>query len=124
MADRDIDSSSEGTEDLLREDSEGWEDAEPDEEDLQVKDFFSDKIFPDALSMIKYCAENHGLDFIRIRKDFGGYVCLSLRARKDVCSSVHRSRLLWKHQACELSPLRSEERKFETGCLFKGTLPR
>ena len=91
MSDRDVDSSSEGTEDLLREDSEGWEDAEPDIEDLRVKDFFSDKIFPDALSMMKYCAENHGLDFVTIQKEFGGCVCPSLRARKYVCSFVYRS---------------------------------
>ncbi|THY10319.1 S-adenosyl-L-methionine-dependent methyltransferase [Aureobasidium pullulans] len=65
-------SSTSSIDELLREDSEGWEDAEPEEnEDIQVKDFFSDKTFPDAASMIKYAAEQHNFDFLKITKDFG-----------------------------------------------------
>lgn len=70
----DSDTSSEGTASIARPDSEGWEDAEPDEEVVQVKDFFSDKTFPDATSMIKYCAAEHGFDFLKVVQDFGGYV--------------------------------------------------
>jgi len=72
------DDSSESSEDLLREDSEGWEDAELDEEKLEIKDFFSDKIFPDAMSMIKHCAEKHDIDFLKLQKEFGVYVNLCL----------------------------------------------
>ena len=65
-------SSTSSIDELLREDSEGWEDAEPEEEEqIQVKDFFSDKTFPDAASMIKYAAEQHNFDFLKITKDFG-----------------------------------------------------
>ncbi|THW22427.1 S-adenosyl-L-methionine-dependent methyltransferase [Aureobasidium pullulans] len=65
-------SSTSSIDELLREDSEGWEDAEPEEnEDIQVKDFFSDKTFPDAAYMIKYAAEQHNFDFLKITKDFG-----------------------------------------------------
>jgi protein arginine N-methyltransferase 3 len=68
-------SSTSSIDELLREDSEGWEDAEPEEnEEIQVKDFFSDKTFPDAASMIKYAAEQHNFDFLKITKDFGGYL--------------------------------------------------
>ena len=63
--------SSEATEDVLREDSEGWEDAEPDEESIQVKDFFSDETFPDALSMVQSCAKNHGFDFLKTQQTLG-----------------------------------------------------
>jgi len=72
------DDSSESSEDLLREDSEGWEDAELDEEKLEIKDFFSDKIFPDAMSMIKHCASQHDVDFLKLQKKFGVYVNLCL----------------------------------------------
>jgi protein arginine N-methyltransferase 3 len=65
-------SSTSSIDELLREDSEGWEDAEPEEEEqIQVKDFFSDKTFPDAASMIKYAAEQHDFDFLKITRDFG-----------------------------------------------------
>ena len=64
-------SSSEATEDALREDSEGWEDAEPDEEILQVKDFFSDATFPDALSMVQSCAQNLDFDFLKTQQTLG-----------------------------------------------------
>jgi len=66
--------SSDASDDLLREDSEGWEDAEPDEEKIQVKDFFSDAVFPDAKAMVKHCTETHGLDFSQLIEHFGGYV--------------------------------------------------
>lgn len=70
-------SSSEGS--LDRPDSEGWEDQEPDAENVQIKDFFSDKVFPDAVSMIQYAAEQHGFDFVKIVKEFGVfksyYIC-------------------------------------------------
>jgi len=68
-------SSTSSIDELLREDSEGWEDAEPEEnEEIQVKDFFSDQTFPDAASMIKYAAEQHNFDFLKITKDFGGFL--------------------------------------------------
>lgn len=79
MARDDIDSSDASStssiDELLREDSEGWEDAEPEEnEEIHVKDFFSDKTFSNAAEMIKYAAEQHNFDFLKITKDFGGYV--------------------------------------------------
>jgi protein arginine N-methyltransferase 3 len=54
----------------LREE-EGWEDAEPDQEDLQVVSLFDEKTFPDAQSMIAYCKEKHGFDFIGVQKNLG-----------------------------------------------------
>ena len=68
----DLSSHSSDSESIARPDSEGWEDAEPDEEVVQVKDFFSEKTFPDALSMIKYAAAEHDFDFLKIAKTLGG----------------------------------------------------
>lgn len=65
-------SSQSSDESIVRPDSEGWEDAEPDEEIVQVKDFFSDKTFPDAKSMIEYAATEHDFDFLKIANNFGG----------------------------------------------------
>lgn len=51
----------------LREE-EGWEDAEPDHENLQLVSLFDETTFPDAQSMIEYCKEKYGFDFIGVQK--------------------------------------------------------
>lgn len=85
-------SSTSSIDELLREDSEGWEDAEPEEnEEIQVKDFFSEKTFPDAASMIKYASEQHNFDFLKITKDFGGYPRFLMRICFDHFSNKTRS---------------------------------
>ena len=57
-----------------------WQDMEPDEELLSVVSFFDDRTFPDAKSMLTYCAEKHGFDFLatckRLGLDFHGAVKL------------------------------------------------
>ncbi|KAF2149283.1 S-adenosyl-L-methionine-dependent methyltransferase [Myriangium duriaei CBS 260.36] len=55
----------------VREDSEGWEDLEPDVESVHVKDFFSDDVFPSATAMLDHCKKTHSLDFVKIQKDLG-----------------------------------------------------
>jgi protein arginine N-methyltransferase 3 len=57
----------------LREE-EGWEDAEPDQEELQFVSLFDDKTFPDAKSMIDYCKESYQFDLISIIKQHGLYL--------------------------------------------------
>jgi protein arginine N-methyltransferase 3 len=49
----------------------GWEDAEPDQEELQIVSLFDDKVFSDAKSMIEYCKEKFGFDFLGVRKELG-----------------------------------------------------
>lgn len=82
----DVSSSSESGNEL-REDSEGWEDLEPDVETVQVKDFFSDAVFPSASAMLDHCKASHGLDFVRLQKDlkldFLGSVKLVNYLRKE-----------------------------------------
>jgi protein arginine N-methyltransferase 3 len=67
---RSISSSSSSDVSELREDD-GWEDAEPDIEDLQIVSLFDDKVFPDAKSMIEYSKEKYGFDFVGVQKGLG-----------------------------------------------------
>ncbi|PNS15080.1 Ribosomal protein arginine N-methyltransferase rmt3 [Sphaceloma murrayae] len=55
----------------IREDSEGWEDLEPDVETIEVKDFFSNATFPSAKAMLEHCKTAHGFDFVSVRTTFG-----------------------------------------------------
>ena len=62
-------------------DEDDWNDVEQDEEaNIPVVCLLDDKTFTDALSMLKYCKEDHGLDFLgirdRLRLDFMG--CIKL----------------------------------------------
>jgi protein arginine N-methyltransferase 3 len=54
--------------DLDLQEEDGWEDAEQDQEDIQVISLFDDKIFPDVVSMIAYCKEQHRFDLIATLK--------------------------------------------------------
>lgn len=63
-------------------DEEGWLDVNPedDEEPQSVISLLDDRVFPDAISMIAYCKEEHGFDFLAVRDrlslDFYGCVKL------------------------------------------------
>ncbi|KAF2091358.1 ribosomal protein arginine N-methytransferase rmt3 [Saccharata proteae CBS 121410] len=52
-------------------DDEGWEDAEPDVESVQVVGLFDDKTFPDAKAMIEDCKQRYQFDFIDVQKRLG-----------------------------------------------------
>ncbi|KAK5020031.1 Ribosomal protein arginine N-methyltransferase rmt3 [Cryomyces antarcticus] len=65
-------SSEASTDPLNPEQDEDWEDAEPEEEEnLQVKDFFSDETFPSARAMLEFCQDQYGFDFVKVQKDLG-----------------------------------------------------
>ncbi|PYI15483.1 S-adenosyl-L-methionine-dependent methyltransferase [Aspergillus japonicus CBS 114.51] len=49
---------------------EGWEDVEPDDETQPVVGLFSDKVYPDVLSMLKETKDKHSFDLRAIRKEF------------------------------------------------------
>ncbi|KAI0376582.1 S-adenosyl-L-methionine-dependent methyltransferase [Hypomontagnella monticulosa] len=62
-------------------DSEGWNDAEDDEEETpEVISLLDDRVFPDVMSMLAHCKEKHNFDFLGIRQrlqlDFHGCVKL------------------------------------------------
>lgn len=56
------------------EDDEGWEDAEPDVENIEVMSFFSNKRYSSIGSMLEDCKQQHGFDFVACVKDFRAYV--------------------------------------------------
>jgi hypothetical protein len=49
-------------------DEEGWEDAEPDEEQIPIVSLFDDRVFTDARSMLEYCKERYHFDFISVQR--------------------------------------------------------
>jgi hypothetical protein len=54
------------------------DDDEGDEESVQVISLLDDRVFPDAMSMVSYCREKYGFDFLAVRDrlqlDFHGTV--------------------------------------------------
>jgi len=56
------------------------DDDEGDEETVQVISLLDDRVFPDAMSMVSYCKEKYGFDFLAVRDrlqlDFHGTVKL------------------------------------------------
>ncbi len=68
MSEHEFQSSSESSSD-----DEGWLDANPedDEEPQTVISLLDDRVFPDAASMLSYCKETHGFDFLAVRDHLG-----------------------------------------------------
>ena len=67
MAEKDDRQSSSGSE---ISDEDGWQDTnleDQEEENVAVISLLDDRVFADALSMLQYCKEQHGLDFLAIR---------------------------------------------------------
>ncbi|MCJ1224960.1 hypothetical protein MMC12_001607 [Toensbergia leucococca] len=63
---------SEHTSDPLNlKDDEGWEDAEPDEEEVSIVSLFSDRAFLNVPSMLQHCKEAYDFDFLKVRDELG-----------------------------------------------------
>lgn len=69
---KDVDNPSVTSEDSDATDEEGWEDLEPDDETQPVVGLFSDKVYPDARTMLKESKDKHDFDLKKIQKDLGG----------------------------------------------------
>lgn len=50
-------------------DDDGWEDLEPDTEQLSFKSFLDDMTFPDLPSMLEHVHTKFSFDFVRVRRD-------------------------------------------------------
>ena len=61
-----------GTEFLAEEDDEGWEDAEPEEEIVQITCLFGPDQFSDVRSMIQHCKDKHHFDIVSLKDKLGG----------------------------------------------------
>ncbi|KAF7950441.1 hypothetical protein EAE96_007726 [Botrytis aclada] len=64
--------SSEASDILDLKDDEGWEDAEPEEEEQnQFVSLLDDEVFTDMIAMIQHCKEKYGFDFLEVRQKLG-----------------------------------------------------
>ncbi|KAJ8063391.1 hypothetical protein OCU04_008612 [Sclerotinia nivalis] len=64
--------SSEASDILDLKDDEGWEDAEPEEEEQnQFVSLLDDEVFSDMLAMVQHCKEKYGFDFLEVRQNLG-----------------------------------------------------
>lgn len=68
---KDVDRDSVTSDDSDATDEEGWEDLEPDDETQPVIGLFSDKVYPDARSMLKESKNKNGFDLRKIQKELG-----------------------------------------------------
>jgi protein arginine N-methyltransferase 3 len=67
MAPSDSDSSL--TDPLDNRNDEGWEDVEPDVEQLTIVSLFDEKTFPNITEMLQYCKDHYSFDIRAICKD-------------------------------------------------------
>ncbi len=51
-----------------------WQDAEPDEECLEVVSLFDDAIFPGAEAMLEHCKIRYHFSLIKVVRELGGCV--------------------------------------------------
>jgi protein arginine N-methyltransferase 3 len=81
--------SSENSDILDMKDEEGWEDAEPDEEETQFISLLDDEVFMDIHAMLNHCKQKYNFDFLEIRQrlalDFYG----SIKLVNFIRSQVH-----------------------------------
>ena len=93
--------SSETSDILDLKDDEGWEDAEPDEEDTIFISLLDDEVFTDIMSMLNHCKDKYGFDFLVVRQrlclDFYGNIKLvnfirsQVHTGKPISSDVSRA---------------------------------
>ncbi|EKD14655.1 uncharacterized protein L3040_000178 [Drepanopeziza brunnea f. sp. 'multigermtubi'] len=50
---------------------EGWEDAEPDHEELNFVSLLDEDVFTDIHAMLKHCKDKHSFDFLEVRQRLG-----------------------------------------------------
>ncbi|KAH6679605.1 putative ribosomal protein arginine N-methytransferase rmt3 [Halenospora varia] len=81
--------SSEASDILDLKDDEGWEDAEPDEEETQFISLLDDEVFTDIMSMLNHCKDKYNFDFLEIRKKLGLDFYGNIKLVNYVRSRVH-----------------------------------
>ena len=60
--------SSEEADILDLQDDEGWEDQEPDVEEIEMRCLGCSKNFPDVYSMSPHCRVSHGVDIVEVQR--------------------------------------------------------
>ncbi|KUJ23020.1 putative ribosomal protein arginine N-methytransferase rmt3 [Mollisia scopiformis] len=81
--------SSETSDILDLKDDEGWEDAEPDQEDTQFISLLGDEVFTDIEAMLNHCKEKYEFDFLEIRQRLGLDFYGNIKLVNYIRSQVH-----------------------------------
>lgn len=109
-------SSDTGSDPLDMRGEEGWEDAEPDVEEIRVVSLFDDQVFPDVKQMIEDCKKRYNFDFTGIQKKLGVYFSLFPSECSVLLCSWSKSRV------STISPL--DVAPFHIYLCFKSFVPR
>jgi protein arginine N-methyltransferase 3 len=70
-------------------DDEGWEDAEPDEENTQFISLLDDEVFMDIHAMLNHCKQKYNFDFLEIRQRLGLDFYGNIKLINFIRSQVH-----------------------------------
>jgi type I protein arginine methyltransferase len=81
--------SSEASDILDLKDDEGWEDAEPDEEETQFISLLDDEVFTDIMSMLNHCKDKYHFDFLEVRQRLGLDFYSNIKLVNYIRSQVH-----------------------------------
>lgn len=81
--------SSENSDILDFKDDEGWEDAEPDQEDIHYISLLDDETFTDSNTMLNHCREKYGFDFLEVRQRLGLDFYGNIKLVNYIRSQVH-----------------------------------
>jgi protein arginine N-methyltransferase 3 len=81
--------SSETSDILDLKDDEGWEDAEPDEEETIFISLLDDEVFTDIMSMLNHCKDEYGFDFLEVRQRLGLDFYGNIKLVNFIRSQVH-----------------------------------
>lgn len=52
----------------------GWEDIQPDVEELTIISLLDEQEFPNVHSMLRYCIVKYDFDFLKVKDEFGPWV--------------------------------------------------
>lgn len=81
--------SSENSDILDLKNDEGWEDAEPDQEEFQFISLLDDEVFTDIHTMLKHCKEKYNFDFLEVREKLGLDFYGNVKLVNYIRSQVH-----------------------------------
>ncbi|MCJ1403098.1 hypothetical protein MMC11_006321, partial [Xylographa trunciseda] len=78
------------------EDEQGWEDVEPDIENIVFKSLFDDRSFLDVHSMLQYCLTTYQFDFVKVRNQLGLDFLESIKFTNYIRAEVLRGTTTFK----------------------------
>ena len=86
--------SSEASDILDLKNDEGWEDAEPDQEEEAFISLLDDEVFPDLMSMLDHCRRKYDFDFLEIRQRLTQDFYDNVKLVNFIRSQVHSGHII------------------------------